>query len=98
MTRGGRRSGVGVLLALLADRGDHVYFGGDGPPGLGLRCGCVSGWRLVPLVLLALAGLVVGVGEAGIDGVVQVEALAVPGGDDRLGGDDRVVAVVDGAV
>src|ERR1035438_6587610 len=50
---------------------------------------------LVLLVVL-VAGLVVGVGEAGVDGVVQVEVLAVPGGDDGVRGDLGVVAVPDG--
>src|SRR5690348_17970229 len=38
-----------------------------------------------------------GVGEAGPDGVVQVEALAVPGRDDRVRGDVRVVGFPDAA-
>jgi hypothetical protein len=43
-------------------------------------------------------GVVVGVGEAGVDGVVQVEALAVPGRDDGIWGDVGVVALVYGPV
>ena len=39
-----------------------------------------------------------GVGEAGSDGIVQVQPLAVPGRDDRVGGDVGVVAVPDRAV
>src|SRR6185312_467294 len=51
--------------------------------------------RVAVLVAVGLFFLVgVGVGEAGPDGVVQVEALAVPGRDDRVRGD---VGVVDGA-
>src|ERR1035437_10094233 len=50
---------------------------------------------LVLLVVL-VAGLVVGVGEAGVGGVVQVAVLAVPGGDDGVRGDLGVVAVPDG--
>jgi hypothetical protein len=45
--------------------------------------------------LIALAGLVFGVGEACVDGVVQVEALAIPGRDDGAGGDVGVVTAVD---
>jgi hypothetical protein len=87
---------------LPADRADHVNFGGDGRPelslSLGLRYGCAGGGVIVPRFFLALAGLVLGVGEARVDGVVQVEAFAVPGGDDRSRGNVGVVAVVDGAV
>src|SRR5271170_146329 len=32
------------------------------------------------------------VGEADVDGVVQVQPFAIPGRDDRVGGDIRVVA------
>src|SRR6185437_12792027 len=39
-----------------------------------------------------------GVGEAGPDGVVQVQALAVPGRDDRVRGDVRVVGSADAAL
>jgi hypothetical protein len=38
-----------------------------------------------------------GVREADVDGVVQVELLAVPRRDDRLRGDAGIVAVRDGA-
>src|SRR6185437_14190379 len=55
------------------------------------------GRRLVVLVALALL-LDPGVGEAGPDGVVQVEAFAVPGRDDRVRGDVRVVGGADRAV
>src|ERR1022692_2695355 len=48
------------------------------------------------LILAGVAGLVVGVGEACVDGVVQVQVLAVPGGDDGVRGDAGVVAVLDG--
>jgi hypothetical protein len=57
------------------DRGDDVDFGGGGVPGFGLGLWC--GWVLVVVVfLVGVAGLVFGVGEAGVDGVVQVEALS----------------------
>jgi hypothetical protein len=52
------------------------------------------GRRLAVLVALALLPGP-GVGEAGPDGVVQVEALAVPGRDDRVRGDVRVVGGAD---
>jgi hypothetical protein len=39
-----------------------------------------------------------GVGQADVDGVVQIESLAVPGRDDRVRGDVRVVGGVDTAV
>src|SRR6185312_5813780 len=55
------------------------------------------GRRLAVLVALALL-LDPGVGEAGPDGVVQVEAFAVPGRDDRVRGDVRVVGGADRAV
>jgi hypothetical protein len=51
---------------------------------------------LLPLGLAFLRAA--GVGQAGVDGVVQVEPLAVPGRDDRLGRDAGVVAVFDRAV
>ena len=54
---------------------------------------------LVGLVPLAwVLGVVVSVGEAGVDGVVQVEALAVPGRDDGIRADVGVVALVYGPV
>src|SRR5580704_667686 len=46
---------------------------------------------------VSLRGLVAGVGQADVDGVVQVEPLAVPGRDDRARRDVGVVAAVDGA-
>jgi hypothetical protein len=74
-------SGDGVLLACPLDRGDHVDFGGGGVPGF--ACGFGGGWLLVVVLwLVGVAGGVFGVGEAGVDGVVEVEALAVPAGDD----------------
>src|SRR6185312_4776527 len=55
--------------------------------------------RVAVLVAVGLFFLVgAGVGEARPDGVVQVEALAVPGRDDRVRGDVRVVGLVDRAV
>src|SRR6185312_2693105 len=55
--------------------------------------------RLLNLLLVGLFFLVgAGVGEAGPDGVVQVEALAVPGRDDRVRGDVGVVGLADRAV
>src|ERR1700748_3586177 len=52
------------------------------------------------VVILSLLAFLLdpGVGEAGPDGVVQVEALAVPGRDDRVRGDVRVVGGADRAV
>src|SRR6185437_2987645 len=50
-------------------------------------------WVVILGLLAFFPGL--GVGEAGPDGVVQVEALAVPGRDDRVRGDVRVVGLVD---
>src|ERR1035438_6966139 len=53
---------------------------------------------LVVLLVVLVTGLVAGVGEAGVDGVVQVQPLAVPGRDDGVRGDAGVVAVRDGPV
>src|SRR6185312_3552520 len=55
--------------------------------------------RVAVLVAVGLFFLVgAGVGEAGPDGVVQVQPLAVPGRDDRVRGDVRVVGGADRAV
>ena len=91
-----------MLFVPVAYRGHDVHFGGGGRPGGVLRLGRGDWWLvLVGLAgvvgLAGLAGVVFGVGEAGVDGVVQVEALAVPGRDDRAGGDVRVVAAINGA-
>ncbi len=70
-----------VLLARLADPGDDVQFGQDGSPGRILRCGRgIVCWSGCPAWSRLARRMVFGVGEAGIDRVVQVEALAVPGG------------------
>src|SRR5689334_2300185 len=53
-------------------------------------------WVVILSLLAFFPGL--GVGEAGPDGVVQVETLAVPGRDDRVRGDVGVVGLVDRAV
>src|ERR1700683_5133998 len=60
--------------------------------------GPVPWFGFAVLVLGRLFLLGAGVGEADADGVVQVEAFAVPGRDDRVGGDVRVVGVPDSAV
>src|SRR6185312_13399804 len=76
----------GGVLAVLA-----VAFG----PVLGLvdRHATPVGWVAILAPLAFFPGP--GVGEAGPDGVVQVQALAVPGRDDRVRGDVRVVGLVD---
>jgi hypothetical protein len=80
-----------LSFADVADDSDQVYRGWAVVAGCG--DGAVLVWLLVLVLVLALvfvvavAGLVVGVGEAGVDGVIQVESLAVPGGDDGVRGD-----------
>src|SRR5271167_4990757 len=82
----GERSGGRVLVVVLAyPVGPAVWF-----EDLDAIAGGVLG--LFPPLLRAT-----GVGQAGVDGVVQVEPLAVPLRDDRVLGDLGVVAVRDSA-
>src|ERR1035438_5956497 len=84
-----------------ANGGHDVDFSVAGCPARRVRCGLRWGGRgvlVVGLGVVVVAGGVGGVGEADVDGVVQVEVLAVPGRDDGAGGDIRVVAVSDGAL
>jgi hypothetical protein len=78
--------------AWLSVAGFHHPF--PGPERLGL---VLLVLLVLRVLLVLLAGLACGVGHAHVDGVVQVEPLAVPGWDDRVGGDVGVVAVPDRA-
>src|SRR5580704_12573569 len=84
------RSG-GVLGVVLADPvGPALRFEDlDAVWGRGLGCVVAAGSALL---------LGPGVGEADVDGVVQVEPFAVPGRDDRLRGDAGLVAALDRAL
>jgi hypothetical protein len=63
--------GAGVLVVVVADPGLPVFGGVDRDP--------ISGFGLAVLGAGLSFLLSAGVGEAGVDGVVQVEPFAVPG-------------------